>query len=322
MARLEIPPEKVLGFIQQHFDYKHRKNGAWVTICSPFDGDTGYHFNINIEKAICHDWRGDTWVGYDKNGKPAQKSFLRFVQRYLKCSFDDAVKAVLGSSVDLKALRKEERPKGQVELPFGSKLILGSDSKASLICRNYLNSRGISDGLIERYGICHCGTDIIWPYFEFDELVYWQSRSILDKVFRFPEVEGVGKGDYLYGFDLVEARKSVIITEAIIDAISLGDQAVASGGASLTAKQVRKLRFLQPGSVILAPDNDKAGLQSLLENEKLLCGFNLEYAVPPDGRKDWNEILVRDGDARSVFINQVKSFDMLARFEIVKKLST
>ena len=78
---------------------------------------------------------------------------------------------------------------------------------------------------------------------------------------------------------------------------------MASGGAILTPKQIGKLKILGPRhGIILAPDNDTAGLKSVLSNHQLLSshGFSVYCSIPPqleytkDGKKfytkDWNEI--------------------------------
>ena len=80
---------------------------------------------------------------------------------------------------------------------------------------------------------------------------------------------------------------------------------MASGGARLDDKQVRKVRALGPrDGIILAPDNDLAGLESILANaeklKRLQLPINLYCSIPPrieyelDGREefttDWNDI--------------------------------
>jgi hypothetical protein len=151
----------------------------------------------------------------------------------------------------------------------------------------------------------HCGLAVVWPYYEYDELVYWQSRSRVNKEFLFPpESVGVIKTDFLYGFDQVEPASHIIITESIIDSQTVEEQCVATGGASLGSKQVRKIRALGPrDGIILAPDNDLAGLKSVLYNATLLRPLQtkLYVSLPPaieytnddgelDFTTDWNEV--------------------------------
>ncbi len=43
----QIPPAKIIAWIERNFDYKERRGGEELCICSPFNSDTGYNFNIN-----------------------------------------------------------------------------------------------------------------------------------------------------------------------------------------------------------------------------------------------------------------------------------
>ena len=156
-----------------------------------------------------------------------------------------------------------------------------------------------------------------WPYYEFETLVYWQSRNRFNKVYRFPDVsvfdkksgatlgetEG-SKGDFLYGFDDCDIASYVTITESIFGQYTLGQQALASGGASLTPSQVGKIKILGPKKgIILSPDNDSAGVKSMIHNFRLLqpLGYPIYWSLPPkleyqsgDKKKytkDWNELV-------------------------------
>lgn len=337
-----IPQSKIASWIESNFKYKKRKNGTEYQICNPFDGDTGYHFEISITKGICNDWRGNAWAGFNRNGKINKCTFLTFVRRYLKCSYEQAFKTVAGVEAwkyeSYKSNQKEEAPEKeiQIDLPTGSKPILRADGKIKMMLLNYLKSRGITQEDVERYDLHHLGTDLVWPYYEFDELVYWQSRSTMSKIFRFPpESVGVTKGEFLYGFDLVEPARHLILVEAIFDAMSLKDQTVATGGASLTDQQIAKIRAIGPkDGIILAPDNDAAGIKSVIYNGRKLveAGYNVYYSIPreipyedggePRCTKDWNEILSKtDVDPLKDLESNVVRFDDRAAIKLRRKLA-
>jgi len=319
-----IPPDKVIAWITKHFDYKTRKNGSEYCINNPFNGDTGYNFNINPFKGKCHDWRGDEWAGpINPETNKRNCSFIKFVRLYKKCRYSEAISEVLGTSVDIRYYLKPEnrvtdeksRNKLSVTLPSEVEPLIKSNDSQAKILINWLNSRGYTEEDIIKNDLHHFGMDVYWPYYEFDTLVYWQSRSRLNKRFNFPsldvydknnkvigQVNGT-KGDFLYGFDDVEFATYIIITEAIFDKHTLGEQALASGGAVLTSKQISKLKIIGPRhGVILSPDNDKAGLKSVISNYQLLSsyGFSVYFSIPPSLEytknnvkcftKDWNEI--------------------------------
>jgi len=316
-------PEQISAWIESNFDTKPRKGGLELRINNPFDGDTGYHMNISVVKACCHDWRGDDWArGY----KP---SFLRFVQLYRNCSFAQAVKEVCGQDVTIRSLQNklrddakkaEEKKKSEnLGLPKNKKIV-ESDSRFARIVKNWLKSRGLTEELMELYDIRYAGGDVIWPYYEYDELVYWQSRNYMNKNFLFPpEDVGVTKGMFIYGFDLIEPSDYIIITEAIFDCMTIGAQCCASGGAALTNMQIRKIKALNPvNGVILAPDNDEAGLKSLRDNYFLIEKyFKVYHSIPPKfhGKKDikdWNDLgrIVGFRKTREIFESSIKKLEI------------
>ena len=301
-----LRPELIEAWVKAHFpDCKPRKNGRELRINSPFLPDTGYNFNINPAKGKCHDWRGDHWAGINpRTGKLCERSFLRFVQVFLNCSYQAALQNVLGDRPDgflpAGAVTRPEpsecKEDATVALPKGTQPLLGSKSQklAARVLR-WLAGRGISQELVGRYNIMHSGLDAIWPYYEYGQLVYWQSRSSISKRFQFPDLaEGSGK-EFLYGFDKAQPARYVILTEAILDSLVLDRQALAIGGAELSVRQISKLKLLGPRrGIILALDNDRAGIEGILTNAGLLShlGYPLLAAIPP--KLSWRGILTKD----------------------------
>ncbi|MCK9558546.1 MAG: toprim domain-containing protein [Candidatus Cloacimonetes bacterium] len=346
---ISIPPDKISAWVYKNFpDCKPRKNGDELRVCNPFDGDTGYHFNISCVKGYAHDWRGDaSWVGYNPNtGKLQYRTFLRFVQSYLtqkrgSCSFPEAVQEVLGASSGVRALFKGQRARlvpesketTSLALPEGTAKFDESKSKLVIGLLAWLGSRGVDDRKIKKYKIMYNGLNVVWPYYEYDDLVYWQSRSRINKVFRFPpENVGVTKGQFFYGFDQVEPASYVVITESIFVCLTLEDQCLATGGASMTNVQVKKLKLLGPkDGIILSPDNDKAGIESILHNASILqqLNYKIYYALPPivklpDGKmsNDWNDLVkVADStEIRKTFEASIKPFSIQQRLYLENRL--
>ena len=317
---MKIPPQKIIAFIKAHFDFKAKNNGEYL-IHNPMQPGKKMHFGINPVTGLCHDWRGDDWVGYNAStGKRNKCTFARFVQNYLNCSFVQAVKAIMGGDVDPRSYIGSQKaathtPEGQkaVTLPEGSKRLAGDTTKLAEFVRAYLNNqRAITNEMIARYDIHFKGMEVVWPYYEYDELVYWQTRSTIDKVFQFPSdsMYGVSKGMFLYGFDYVEPASYMVIVEAIIGANTIGEQCVASGGAALTPDQLKKIKILGPkDGIILAADLDAPGIKSILANAELLepLNYRLMYSLPnhvlQQGGKagelanDWNDIAKDAKDA-------------------------
>lgn len=306
---LKLPAQKIAAYIESKFEFDRRRDGEEYVINNPLTYDTGKHFNINVHKAVCHDWRGDEWAGplNPRTGK-RNCSFINFVSLYENVSYGEAVRIVLGQDyLNFRAeVQKLPVVKQQMSLPRGAVPLIDSKCGERDMLVRWLKSRGYTEKDIAADNIHHVGVDVVWPYYEYEELVYWQSRSRLNKRFNFPSSEmfddegnvigkrEFGKGDFFYGFDKAEHGSYAVITEGIFDAYTLGKQVLASGGALLTGSQVNKLKLLNPAKgVILAPDNDVAGVQSAFTNGNKLrqAGMNAYIALPPDVVKDWNELI-------------------------------
>ncbi len=99
-----------------------------------------------------------------------------------------------------------------------------------------------------------------------------------------------------------------------LDAISLQIQevnATAAMGCKLSKWQAQMLSKF-PGDVILAFDNDSAGISGIKHFEKLRkeCGMREFYVCfPPKGHKDWNEAHVAGVDLNKYVNQNAKIFD-------------
>lgn len=338
----QLPPAKIETWIKNHFEHKERKSGEELLICNPFDGDSDFKMNINPSKGVVHYWRGDDWAGpvNPKTGK-RNCSFIRFVRLYKKCSYSEAIREVLGTKEGLSEYLKQSRTNDEelqvvvVTLPDGAERLADADDQQAKILINWLMQRGYSIEDIDTNNIHYLGVDVFWLYYEFDQMVYWQSRNKFNKVFRFPDIKVfddngmvVGKtdgskGKFLYGFDDCEFASYVIVTESIFGKQTLGAQSMATGGAALTDDQIDKIRLLGPkNGIILSPDNDDAGVKSVISNYTVLkpLGYPIYYSIPPkvefnkNGEtkftKDFNEFVqylkMTPNDVRKMHDNNIK----------------
>lgn len=354
----QIPAGKIITWVKQNFDYKIRKSGEEYLICDPFDGDSKFRFSINPDKGLCGSWHGNEWAGpvNPKTGK-RNCSVVKFIKVYRKCSYREALAELLGATEDITSYLRPEGRIGASEvervvavaLPDGLELLATGKGAQAKALRSWLKIRGYTIESMEKAELYHLGMDVFWPYFEFEMLVYWQARSRLNKRFEFPDenvwkngeiigkTEGT-KGDFFYGFDEIEPASYVMITEAIFDQNTLGEQCLASGGAGLTANQVKKLKILGPRKgIILSPDNDGAGVGSAIRNKQVLdpLGFPIYCSIPPklkyieDGEekytKDWNEIYVKLGvsvkEVRSIHDSRIKKMNTQEILRLKRLLS-
>lgn len=352
---VKLTQQQIENWVARHFsDYKRKSQGRQLVINNPFSSDDGFHFWISTEPTWTKEREGRKsrlgyWVHDFRPGhRKHNTSFINFVREIKKCSYYTAVQDVCGGTKqsvrDLirASLKKrevqddDEEPETEdeieelekeIELPPGSRPFTDDTSpKIRQIALNYLASRKVTLEQAVRLHLHFTVGEIVFPYIEYGSIVFWQSRQILNKTFMFPnETEtGLLKTDYLYNFDNVEPSDFAVVVESIFNCISLGDGCLASGGAVIVGKQVKKLQALNPQILVLAPDNDKAGYKSLMDNFFLLQRkFKLAYSLPPDGIKDWNDLEKRDGEgaARRYFESNIKYLTLSVVNKLLSKVA-
>lgn len=139
---------------------------------------------------------------------------------------------------------------------------------------------------------------IIIPIYDGNRLVYFQGRAINNKTdikYKNPISE---KKNIILNKDKFNNEKNIIITEGILDALSIGNQATVCMGASISDDFIRKLYDYTNKKIIVALDNDKTGIKNtlkLIENSKYKNEIN--YFVMPNKYKhikDLNELKTKE----------------------------
>ena len=294
---------------------EYKDFGDQFRVCNP-DGDTKFCMEISKSMAVVHDFR--------PNHQQYDGSFLKFVSKYKDISFQEAVEEVCGKNVkyssnNLKEEDEDDDVENVIELPNGCKSLRDKDkSKLWIINMSYLvRERGIDKDIVYKSNIHYLGTTIVVPYYMYGMIVFYQCRRQMDKIFEFPKANVTSKkaGDFLYGFDNVEPCSEVYVVESIFNALSIGDGTVATGGAKLKEGQIKLLKALNPKSVVLAADNDKAGRESVIKDylslRKIAKGDlfrEIYYSLPPfskdeDEQEDWNDMKQKGVDVRSYILN-------------------
>lgn len=294
---IKLTPQQIESWVAKHFVYKKRKGGVELLINNPFvPGDSGFKFNISTKLKKTKKGHEGYWVSdWRPSASGHNGSFIKFVQNYKGIPFRAAVKEICGSGVDFRSILsnsyiKEEDTEIILEMPENATPIdVPKWPKLQKLALNYLESRGVTKKDAMAYKLHYTPTMIVFPYLEYDMIVYWQGRVFSKEIkrFLFPETS---KSAFLYGFDNAEPGQPVFLTEAIFCALSIGPGGMAIGGATMHDEQRRKLRALNPSYIVLCPDSDTEGKASLYHNYSLLKGYyTIYYVLPPDPHKDWND---------------------------------
>lgn len=167
----------------------------------------------------------------------------------------------------------------------------------------YLFSRGIGEKVQERFRVYEKGKMVHMPVFDRDgKYLFFISRSTEGKYYYVEE----GSVKTLYGIEEIDMSKPIVVVEGQIDAMTfweLGMQSVATLGAD----NISALSAIKEATsiIILAFDNDPAGLKAREKAADMLGRFRCRYIDFPEG-VDINEMYM-----------ELKNKDKL--IELVKK---
>lgn len=173
--------------------------------------------------------------------------------------------------------------------------------------------RKIKDNLYVAYkGIF--SNRIIIPVFESNKLLYFQGRAVSKEIIPKYLNPSFNKSSFIYNKENFDKEKSIIVTEGLLDAMSIGNQGCCCFGASVSDGFLEQLFKLTDKNVIIAFDNDKQGKISTLKiiKESSFKNKLLFFVMPEKYKniKDMNELKI------SEFEEDLYSFIVQNSFEL------
>ena len=324
-----IDPSFIKTYLVKKFPiHRFGSEDTEFLIHSCFTDDYKYHMSINLESGLWQDF---------KTGKTGN-----FIQLYAilegipyKVAHRRLTLINLFTDKPIQEVRPPEnadRPDLSVLKPLNMEAAKNDPFAVEALM--YLDKRKLLDDKLEYFYITegsHANRIAIPFKNSKGEVYYYQSRSIDPEAkpkYLFPETRNsiIRAGNLLYQFD--RNKNYVVVCEGIVDAISLqlmGINATCVNGCHVSETQAETLD-LWGGIIILGFDNDEAGERGIREFDKLrrlkrMPSFSV--LTPPDGCKDWNDVLVKGlitKDDYIEFINEKpKQYDTFYRLE--KELS-
>lgn len=137
-----------------------------------------------------------------------------------------------------------------VYLPEGFRNISLGDSQLAKSIRGYVKKRGFSLEKFSRYGIGY-GTSgstygyLIIPFYYRGQLRYYNARNVIGKGPRYnnpdKDITGLGKQFIIFNHDALEMYRSVFICEGALNALTIGDRAIATMGKVVSKYQLNEL---------------------------------------------------------------------------------
>lgn len=152
-----------------------------------------------------------------------------------------------------------------VYLPDGFRNISLGDSQLAKSIRGYIKKRGFNLEKFSRCGIGYgtMGTTygyLIIPFYYRGQLRYYNARNVIGKGPRYnnpdKDITGLGKQFIIFNHDALEMYRSVFICEGALNALTLGDRAIATMGKAISQYQVNELLKSQCQRYIILLDPD------------------------------------------------------------------
>lgn len=243
-------------------------------------------------------------------------------------SYTDAKKALEGKQYDPEKIRNklEKKQKGnRQETKQSAELDINIERECYSIysnpagktgkrcveaLNNFQKERGVKGCFIAHSGR-YQGRVIIPVYYK-GELIYFQGRALFDEMHPKYLNPAVEKEGIIPNQDKFDSEKSIIVTEGLLDAYTIGDQGTSPLGVSINDDFLLWIRRLTKESVILALDNhrnDSASYEQLTKiSQKSSHAKLINYFLFPkkyERCKDINE-LVASGE-----INKDEVFDFI-----------
>ena len=184
-------------------------------------------------------------------------------------------------------------PQGFINIRFGK-------SQLAKSMQGYVRKRGFNVEVLSRLGVGYCNDGplfgyLIIPFYYRSELRYYNARNVLGNGPRYnnpsKDITGLGKEFILFNHDALYMYRTVYICEGAINALTMGDRAIATMGKAVSAYQINELikapceRYI----ILLDPDAKDRAINLAL---KLVYYKKVKVVFLPEG-KDVNDLKKR-----------------------------
>lgn len=185
----------------------------------------------------------------------------------------------------------------EVNLPEGFQNIKFGKSQLAKSIRGYMIKRGFDIDKLSRLGIGYCNEGnlfgyLIIPFYYKSELRYYNARNVLGSGPRYnnpnKDNTGLGKEFLIYNFDALFMYRTVYLCEGALNALTMGEQGIATMGKAVSAYQVNQIIKSPVEHIIILLDPD-AKLYAINLALKLVNYKKIKVVFLPDG-KDVNDL--------------------------------
>jgi len=185
-------------------------------------------------------------------------------------------------------------------LPEGFKSLILGESMVARSARTYVEGRGFDPEEMSYKGWGY-GTRgesfgyIIIPFYVGGKLIYYNGRRFIGTGPKYmnPKIEdfGIGKSLIMYNIDALALYQTVYLVEGVINAQTLGDQGIATGGKKVSHYQVSMILKSDVENVVILLDPDamedaiRVGMEMAYHKKMKLIELPEEKDVNDIGQK-------------------------------------
>lgn len=275
-------------FVKRLGAYKYRNGWLRVPTCPYCHREQKMGINLNTYRTNCFrcgEHPSPAQMVMDIEGLDTYSELITFLRNgdFTELTFTE-------EKVEL----SEAKP---VYLPEGFKLITQGTSTLANSFRKYVIKRGFNPNELARHGVGYCTKGeyfgyLIIPFYTEGKLRYWNARLVIGSGPRYnnppKDITGLGKEFLIYNSDALGLYNQVFICEGAINALTMGDNAIATMGKSISRYQVNELIKAQAKRyiILLDPDAKDKAIDLAL---KLVNFKSVKVVYLPEG-KDCNDI--------------------------------
>jgi DNA primase len=264
---------------------KYRK--GWLKGDCPECGKRKWGVNLHLMRTNCFS------CGYNNNPIDAIADSENLVER-------NEVYVLLKSFEGLDFYEEKVelyQQKTDVSLPEGYRNIKRGDSRIARAARSYVKKRGFDIEELSRAGFGYCTEGkyfgyLIMPFYRAGKLVYFNARKFMGTGTRFnnPLIEdfGIGKSMLMYNIDCLNLYDRVFITEGLMNARTIGENATAMGGKKVSNYQVNLLIKAPVRKYIIGFDKD--GYEDAIKLALKLQPYKKVKIMPFEDERDINDL--------------------------------
>ena len=228
-------------FISRLGGYRYRRGWMRIPTCPYCGREEKLGVNLSMYRTNC----------FRCNAHPSPAQLIMDIEGFTE--YHELINFLNNGQFDELQFKEEKIELAEskpIYLPEGFRNISLGNSQLAKSIRGYVKKRGFSIEDFSRYGIGY-GTKgstygyLIIPFYYQGQLRYYNARNVIGKGPRYnnpdKDITGLGKQFLIFNHDALEMYRSVFICEGALNALTMGDRAIATMGKAISKYQINEL---------------------------------------------------------------------------------